>query len=356
MPRIAAARLTVARASRRQPIGVIDIEVDPPKFLYPHLQNWPTSSPTGETLLVRREGNEVVFLNELRHQKGEPLSLRRPIGERQLCAALAVSGRQGVVEGIDYRGVPVLAAVRAIPGTPWSIVAKVDQKEIQAPLLTEGRTAAGLAAVLIAVAALSLGFMGRRRDNRWLRTQLAVEREMRLILDSTDDGIVGLDWQGRSVFVNPAACRLLGYEAKELIGKHAHSLWHYQKVDGSLYPSEACPIYAAMESGKSCRAGLVAGDPDLDAIYAAMESGNRAVAIRNCTGERTARASRWSVLSRRAGKRTVQSLWFSFSATSLSDCGRGETARQRSAIPLDVRTGVDRHGPGRPEHRTVDSH
>ena len=43
-----------------EPVGAIEFQIDPTRFLYPHLQTWPKTSLSGETLLVRREGDEMV--------------------------------------------------------------------------------------------------------------------------------------------------------------------------------------------------------------------------------------------------------------------------------------------------------
>ena len=234
-----------------QPIGVIVIEVDPDKFLYPEILDWPTPSPTGETLLVRREGDEIVFLNKLRHRKGEALSLRLPINNEKLPAAQVVLGRKHFTTGVDYRGVPVLASVRDIPGTPWFIVAKVDQEEVYAPMRERALTTGALVLVLIVLAALGVALMDRGRDARWLRSQLTMEREHRLILDSTDQGVLGLDRHGRHVFINPAACRMLGCAPEELLGKPSHSIWHYKTADGTPCSPEECQIIAVLRTGKS---------------------------------------------------------------------------------------------------------
>ena len=45
---------------------------------------------------------------------------------------MAVLGEKGVVEGRDYRGVDVLAAVYPIPDTPWYVVATVEKSEVLA--------------------------------------------------------------------------------------------------------------------------------------------------------------------------------------------------------------------------------
>ncbi|MGB0909587.1 MAG: PAS domain S-box protein, partial [Nitrospirales bacterium] len=58
------------------------------------------------------------------------------------------------------------------------------------------------------------------------------------LLASVSDGIWGLDRQGQTTFVNPAAADILGYKPEELIGTHMHTLVHHTKPDGSPYPRE----------------------------------------------------------------------------------------------------------------------
>ena len=70
-----------------------------------------------------------------------------------------------------------------------------------------------------------------------------------MILQAAGEGIFGLDLEGHHTFVNPAANKLLGYEAGELFGKPSHITWHHTKCDGSPYPAEECPIYRAYKDG-----------------------------------------------------------------------------------------------------------
>ena len=74
-------------------------------------------------------------------------------------------------------------------------------------------------------------------------------RRNELILQAAGEGIYGLDTQGITTFVNPAAARMLGYKPEELVGKRHHELVHYSKPDGKPYPHEQCPIYAAFKDG-----------------------------------------------------------------------------------------------------------
>ncbi len=73
--------------------------------------------------------------------------------------------------------------------------------------------------------------------------------QTKLILDSAGEGIYGLDLEGKTTFINPAAAKMLGHEIKELIGQPMHNVLHHSKPDGTPYPREECPIYAAFRDG-----------------------------------------------------------------------------------------------------------
>ena len=72
----------------------------------------------------------------------------------------------------------------------------------------------------------------------------------KLILESAGEGIYGLDAEGKTTFVNPAAELMTGFTAKEMIGKPQHALVHHSRPDGKDYPREECPIYSAFKDGK----------------------------------------------------------------------------------------------------------
>jgi PAS domain S-box-containing protein len=72
-----------------------------------------------------------------------------------------------------------------------------------------------------------------------------------LLLNSIDEGVLGVNLEGRHIFVNPAAARMLGYHQEELLGLVNHHTWHHSRPDGSPYPEEECPINRARREGKS---------------------------------------------------------------------------------------------------------
>ena len=78
--------------------------------------------------------------------------------------------------------------------------------------------------------------------------EVAVERSS-LLLDSAGEGIFGVDLEGKVVFINPAANRMLGYGADELIDQYVHEKIHHSYEDGTPYPKEKCPMYLTYSTG-----------------------------------------------------------------------------------------------------------
>jgi PAS domain S-box-containing protein len=86
-----------------------------------------------------------------------------------------------------------------------------------------------------------------------IEEKLRLGEHLKLLVESTDQGIYGIDRQGRCTFVNPAAAQMLGYHPDELLGERMHQLVHHTRSDGSPYPEEACPIYRAFEENRGTR-------------------------------------------------------------------------------------------------------
>jgi len=70
------------------------------------------------------------------------------------------------------------------------------------------------------------------------------------ILQAAGEGIYGIDINGEAMFVNPAAVEMTGWSAEETIGSIIHEQHHHSHTDGSRYPREECPIYAAIKDGE----------------------------------------------------------------------------------------------------------
>ncbi|MGZ5532872.1 MAG: EAL domain-containing protein, partial [Methylomonas sp.] len=163
-----------------RPLGVVVLRIDPNIYLYSHIRSWPTPSTTAETLLIRREGNDVLFLNELRFQADTALALRLPIaGNAERAAVKAVLGQKGIVDGMDYRGVPVIAAVGAVPDSPWYIETRIDCEEVYAPLRERVWQTLMVLSVLVCGSGLVLILLWRQQQMRFYRSRFELASALR---------------------------------------------------------------------------------------------------------------------------------------------------------------------------------
>jgi PAS domain S-box-containing protein len=87
------------------------------------------------------------------------------------------------------------------------------------------------------------------------RTSSLLETEARAshILESSADGLYGVDRDGVITFINPAACEMLGYSPEQVIGRGGHTLFHHSRPDGSPYPITECPSHNALQLGEAVR-------------------------------------------------------------------------------------------------------
>ena len=76
--------------------------------------------------------------------------------------------------------------------------------------------------------------------------------KINLLLQTTDQGIYGIDMSGHCIFINRAALGITGFSQDECLGKDMHDLMHHSHADGSLYPVEDCPIYRVKSGEEGC--------------------------------------------------------------------------------------------------------
>ena len=95
-----------------EPFGLLTIRIDPQETFYPLVQTWPIPGKTAESLLIRQEDDKVLYLNELRFRKNSEMELLKSVSEEKLPAAMAIRGIETTTDGRDYRGRPVVAAMK----------------------------------------------------------------------------------------------------------------------------------------------------------------------------------------------------------------------------------------------------
>ena len=206
-------------------LGLLALRVDPRQVLYPLIESWPTPSKSAETLLLRREGDEIVYLNELRHLKNSELILKKPVSSMKLPAALAVHGITGTIDGVDYRNVPVVAAMNKIPGTQWYMVAKMDREEILSALTNQMKMIVIMLILVILTSGSILALIIRNQRVIFYREKyegeldhLALVKHFDYILKFANDIILLIDNDLTIVEANDRALDFYQYTRDEFIG------------------------------------------------------------------------------------------------------------------------------------------
>ncbi|MFH1026152.1 MAG: PAS domain S-box protein, partial [Nitrospirota bacterium] len=207
-------------------IAALVFRINPDDYLYPLIQSWPTPSDTAETLIVRRDDDSVLFLNELRHKKYTALLFRIPLKEKDLICVKAVTGISGIIEGKDYRGIDVLADIRPVPGTSWYMVAKVDKSEIFSKLRYRGVVTGLFTALLLILVGTGIAWFYHFRQKDIYKELFSKEKalreaqeEFRTTLYSIGDAVITTDTKGVIRQMNPVAEQLTGWNESEANGK-----------------------------------------------------------------------------------------------------------------------------------------
>jgi len=227
-------------------IGAVAMRIDPATYLYPFIGNWPVPNiTTAESLLVRKKGESVEYLNELKFRKGTALKLEHSIANIDLPAVKAVLGHEGIVDGTDYQGEPVMADVRTVPNSPWFLVTKINISEVYAPLHKKLWAVIAFIAVLVGGAGAGVGAVWRQQRVRFYRQKYGEAKEWSVTFDSIVDSVSIIDSDFKLKTVNKAFANLFGKQPEELVGMQCCRLVHNTKE-----PPENCPMRKTLSSGK----------------------------------------------------------------------------------------------------------
>jgi PAS domain S-box-containing protein len=243
------------RSGAGAPIGLLVLRKDPARQLFPLIQSWPIPSRSSETLLVRREGEEVVWLNTLRFSEAAPLSLRSPITRTDVPAVAAALGRIGSFSGLDYRGVPVVSDLRPIAGSPWYIVAKMDSSEATEEARGKSLIVLAAAFCLFIIATACLAFGRSRRLTGIYRSLYGEEKEradlhaeFSATLFGIGDGVISTNAEGKVRWINEAGERMTGWSSAEARGRSLDEVFRiYDEESGAAVVDPAGKV---MRAGK----------------------------------------------------------------------------------------------------------
>ena len=206
------------------PLGWAYLSWNAAQTLYPLVSTWPVPTRTAETYLVRRDAAQVRFVTPLRHRPHAELSLTEPLNTPTLPAGRAAQGERGILlGGRDYRDVPVLAYASAVQGTPWLMLAEIDEREAYAGIRSMAWATAivmGLGLLLVYSAVFHAWRRARQRQEvQTLQARQLAESRFRVIFEQAPLGVALVD--SRTGFIleaNRRLCDIIGVPADALIG------------------------------------------------------------------------------------------------------------------------------------------
>ncbi|NVO20220.1 MAG: PAS domain S-box protein [Bacteroidetes bacterium] len=214
-------------------VAFMVLQNNPESFLFPLVQSWPTPSKTAETVLIKRDGDDLLFINDVRHVKNTALRLRIPLTTTKIAGVQAILGKRGVSESEDYRGIKVIADLRSIPGTNWFMITKMDKSELFKDLNTMTSMMILFLVIILLLLAAGLTMIFRfRQHNIYSELNKAeselrqTEKELQATLLNIGDAVISSSLENKIQSMNPMAEKLTGWEEKEAIGKPINEVFH----------------------------------------------------------------------------------------------------------------------------------
>jgi diguanylate cyclase (GGDEF)-like protein/PAS domain S-box-containing protein len=166
---------------------------------------------TGEIVIARRDGSDMLFLLTHGDHKGDA-PLRLPLSSGSDPMQRALRGERGAMIGIDYRGRSVLAAYQPLPDLGVGLVTRMDMDEIRSPFLAAG----GITLAAALILALWGAFVFRRLAIPLIHAVDERERNSRDLFDLSPFPVILIDPASLlAIDFNETANRELGYTREE---------------------------------------------------------------------------------------------------------------------------------------------
>jgi two-component sensor histidine kinase len=177
-------------------IGFLVLRVNPQARLYPDLARQIANDAPTQSFLVRREGHDAVYLNPLRFKSDAAFNLRIPMEQKDSLAVKATLGQTGIMDGVDYRGVEMIAVAQPVPDSPWVLVTHMVTSEVYAPVNENfGRTVI-VTGTIIFYSGLGMVLIWRQRQLKYYQSEAEAaevlrktEDELRLLMRELDNKV-----------------------------------------------------------------------------------------------------------------------------------------------------------------------
>jgi PAS domain S-box-containing protein len=203
-------------------VSILGFRIDPEYYIYPLLDNSSSLAKTSKTFIIRREGNQAVYLNDLKSPNNIALNLRLSLDNKNVPAVKAVLGYKGVMQGIDNRGKSVIAYVKKVPDSPWYLVSQIDIEEAYAPVREKLWEIVIFVSGIFIISGMVLGFIFKNHSARLIKERIKSTealQKLNVAIYNAREVIFLTDIEGTITYINPEFTKVYGYTAEEVIGK-----------------------------------------------------------------------------------------------------------------------------------------
>ncbi len=204
---------------RRRERGAVVLRINANRSLRPFLTSWPMPSDSAEVLLIRRDGDDVVYLALDADTNGRLRLQRASLSRTELPAVRVLMGER-FVQSVNRTGLPVVASGRPVQGTPWHLVASQSQQELMNPLHERALITTTIAGLLLLVGGTAFGLVWREHGRRLEaaeRASLDALTTMAQVVDASPAVLFQWSPDGQRVtWVSPNVTRW-GYSVAQLL-------------------------------------------------------------------------------------------------------------------------------------------
>ncbi|MGD7035780.1 GAF domain-containing protein [Methylotuvimicrobium buryatense] len=225
---------------------MVVLSADPTIELYKSLNEWSAISADSELFLVRREGDEVAYLNRTEWISNYPLTHRKPLSRVNLSATRAVLDGAGFCRCINDRDMEVWAAFQPISGMPWHVLLESNADAMLKPLKLRAKLIFLVVIFAVGAGGLAVLLLWRSQQMRFalfrqrqLEDRAAIVGHYDRLVKLARDIFLLTDLEGRIVEANEAASSAYGYEIDELCSMTIRDLTpsHLQSAIQNIWPS-----------------------------------------------------------------------------------------------------------------------
>ena len=211
------------------PVGFLAFTIDPEYFLFPLIRNYPIYRQSAMNILSQPQGDSILFFQGGGGGRSSVRTVTLSVDKGTLIKSVSPAGTLAMVEARDCHGRDVIADIRVIPGTRWTLVSRIDLDEISIPIRERAIKLILYLMMFLAVVVFAMILIWKNQKLHIFRSQLEMQMQtskaeekitfMNALLEQVNDAIITFDKDMMILEWNKGAEKIYGWKAEEVVGK-----------------------------------------------------------------------------------------------------------------------------------------